>query len=74
VNEGHVDLADADVATTTRDAVASSVLESVGHTNGLHLDVSELAGRWADVEAAVDSGHEVTLLRNGEPWATITPT
>ena len=30
VNEGHVDPADAEVATTTRDAAASSVLESVG--------------------------------------------
>ena len=74
VNEGHVDPADAEVATTTRDAAASSVLESVGHTNGLRLDVSELAGRWADIEAAVDVGHEVTVLRGGEPWATISPT
>ena len=74
VNEGHVDPADAEVATTARDATASSVLESVGHTSGLRLDVTELPGRWADVEAAVDAGHEVTLLRDGEPWATITPT
>ena len=42
--------------------------------SGLRLDVTELAERWADVEAAVDAGHEVTLLRDGEPWATITPT
>lgn len=74
VNEGHVDPVDAAVATTTRDAAASSVLESVGHTSGLRLDVSELAGRWADVEASVDAGHEVTVLRGGEPWATISPT
>ena len=73
LNEGHVDPADADVATTTRDAAASSVLESVGHTSGLRLDVIELAGRWADIEAAVEAGHEVTLLRDGEPWATIMP-
>jgi hypothetical protein len=74
VNEGHVDPADAEVATTTRDAAVSSVLESVEHTSGLRLDVAELAGRWADIEAAVDAGHEVTLLRAEEPWATITPT
>ena len=74
VNEGHVDPADAEVATATRDAAASSVLESVGHASGLRLDVTELAGRWADIERTVDAGHEVTLLRNGEPWATITPT
>jgi Uncharacterised protein family (UPF0158) len=74
VNEGHVDSADAEVGTTTRDATATSALESVGRASGLHLDVTELAARWADVEAAVDAGHEVTVLRTGEPWATITRT
>jgi hypothetical protein len=39
----------------------------------LRLDVTEVAGRWADIEAAVDAGHEVRLLRGGEPWAMITP-
>lgn len=74
--EGHVDPADAEVAMAmaTRDAAASSVLEAVGHASSLRLDVTELAGRWADIERAVDAGHEVVLLRGGEPWATITPT
>jgi antitoxin (DNA-binding transcriptional repressor) of toxin-antitoxin stability system len=40
---------------------------------GLRLEVSELAGRLADIERTVDAGHDVTLLRDGEPWATITP-
>jgi hypothetical protein len=74
VNEGHVDPADVQAATTTRDAAASSVLESVGQATGPRLDVTELAGRWSEVEAAVDTGQRVTLLRGGEPWATITPT
>ena len=74
VNEGHVDPADAEVAAAARHAAASSLLESVGHGSGLSLDVTELAGRWADIERTVDAGHEVTLLRRGEPWATITPT
>lgn len=74
VNEGHVDPADAEAATTTRDAAASSVLELVGQATGPRLDVTELAGRWSEVEAAVDTGQQVTLLRGGEPWATITTT
>lgn len=71
--EGHVDPADAEVAMATRDAAASRALEAVGHATGLRLDVTELAGRWVDVERSVDAGEEVTLLRGGEPWATITP-
>ena len=74
VSEGHVDPADAASAMAAREATVTSVLESVGRASGLRLEVTELAGRWADIEAAVDSGHEVTVLRDGEPWATITPT
>jgi hypothetical protein len=58
----------------SRATAASSALDAVGHATELRLDVTELAPRWPDVEAAVDAGHEVTLLRDDEPWATITPT
>lgn len=74
VDEGHADPAGAQAARATSVAAASSVLESVGHARGLRLEVTELAGRWADIERTVDAGHVVTLLRGGEPWATITPT
>ena len=74
VDEGHVDPAGVGVEVAATDAVASSALESVGHATGLRLEVTELAERWVDVEAAVDAGHEVTVLRDGGPWATITPT
>jgi hypothetical protein len=74
VSEGHVDPAAAESATTARDATATSVLESVGRVSGLRLDAAELAERWADVEGAVDAGQAVTVLRDGEPWATITRT
>jgi Uncharacterised protein family (UPF0158) len=72
-SEGHVDPADAVAATATRDATASSVLESVGQDTGLRVEVAEITARWADIERALDAGYVVTLLRAGEPWATITP-
>ncbi len=74
VDQGHADPAGAEAARTTRVAAASNVLESVGHATGLHLEVTELAGRWADIERTLDAGHHVTLLRGGEAWATISPT
>jgi hypothetical protein len=61
-----------DDAMAAREATATSVLESIGRPSGLRLDVTELVERWADVEPAVDGGRGVTLLRDGEPWATIT--
>lgn len=51
-----------------------SILESVGHRVGPRFDVAEVVARWSDIEAAVNVGHEVTLLLGGESWATITPT
>jgi hypothetical protein len=73
-DEGHVDPAGAEAAAAIRVAAASSVLASVGHSTGLCVEVTELAGRWADIERTVDAGGDVTLLRGGEAWATITPT
>ena len=61
------------MAMAARNASASGVPESVGRASGLRLDVTEVAGRWADIERTVDAGHEVTLLRGGETWAAITP-
>jgi hypothetical protein len=73
VDAGHADPADAEVARANRSAAATSALASVGHGTALRLEVTELAERWADVEAAIGGGRDVTLLRGGEPWATITP-
>ena len=74
VDEGHADPGGAEAAKATRVATASSVLEAVGHSAELRLEVTKLAGRWADIERTVDAGHDVTLLRGGEGWATIIPT
>jgi hypothetical protein len=74
VDEGHADPAGAEAARATRVAAAASALDAVGHQRGLRLEVTELAGRWADIERTLDAGHDVTLLRGGETWATITPT
>jgi hypothetical protein len=74
VGEGHIDPSDAEVAVAARNAAASSLLESVGRAGGLRVDETELAGRWADIARTVDAGQDVTLLRGGEPWATISPT
>lgn len=73
VVEGHVDSADAEVASAARGAEASSVLESVGRSTGLRVDVTVVAARWTDIEQTLNVGHAVMLLRGGEPWATITP-
>jgi hypothetical protein len=73
VGNGQVDLADGEAVAATCRATAAAVLALVGEARGLRLDVTELAARWGDVEAAIDAGHDVTLLRDGDPWATITP-
>jgi hypothetical protein len=28
---------------------------------------------WREIEQTLDTGHDVTLLRGGRPWATISP-
>ena len=32
-----------------------------------------IADRWREIEQTLDAGHDVTLLRDGRPWATISP-
>jgi hypothetical protein len=32
-----------------------------------------IAERWPDIERAVDAGHDVTLRRDRQAWATTSP-
>ena len=70
--EGHVDLAGAEAATAKREATAANALASLAQA-GVCIEAGAVVERWRDVERALDAGHGVTLTRDGEPWATISP-
>ena len=71
--EEYVDGADADAELAIRSATRDAVLVAIGRPHGLHVEVATIAERWPDIERTLDAGHDVTLLRDGQPWATITP-
>lgn len=71
--EAYVEEADAEAERGIRSATCLAVLAAVGAARGIRVDVGEITARWADVERTLDDGHDVTLLRDGRPWATITP-
>ena len=71
VDEGYVDDADGDAELATRAATLDAVVAAVGHPRGLLVDVATITERWQDIERTLDAGHDVTLLRAGRPWATI---
>jgi hypothetical protein len=73
VAEGYVDEADGNAEVATRAAALDAVVAAVGHPRGLLVEVATITERWRDIERTLDAGHDVTLLRDGRPWATISP-
>ena len=69
--EGHVDSADTDRELAVRAATTVAVLAAIGRPERLQVEVAEVADRWSDIERTLNAGHDVTLLRDGQPWATI---
>ena len=57
----------------TRTATRDAALAAAGQTSGLLVEVDTIADRWREIEQTLDAGHDVTLLRDGRPWATISP-
>ena len=50
-----------------------AALAAAARPRGLLVDVDTITARWRDIEQTLDAGHDVTLLRDGRPWATIAP-
>ena len=71
--ERYVDEADADAELATRAVTRETALAAAAQPRGLLVDVDTITDRWREIEQTLDAGHDVTLLRDGRPWATISP-
>ena len=69
--EGYVDEADGDAEMATRSAALDAALAAAAQPRGLFVEVETITERWREIEQTLDEGHDVTLLRDGRPWATI---
>lgn len=73
IDSGHVDADDGETEAAAMGAAASAVLAAIGTETGVEIDESVVVERWADVQRAIDTGHAVTVVRDGQPWAIISP-
>ncbi|MET0909017.1 MAG: UPF0158 family protein [Ilumatobacteraceae bacterium] len=71
--ERYVADADAERGLATCAATMDAVVAAIGRPLGFVVEAAAVVERWAEVEATLDAGHDVTLQRDGRPWATITP-
>jgi hypothetical protein len=73
LDEDSIDPDDAAVELARRSAIMTAVLEAVASPGGNTFDQATLGDRWTDIAELIDAGRTVTILRNGRPWATISP-
>lgn len=71
---GFIDTNDAERATDVRRQVTLEALVAAGQRHGIEIESSAISAQWIDVVAAIDDDRTVTILRDGEPWATVSPT
>ena len=73
IESGHVDSDDGETEAAVMAAAASAVLAAIGAETGVEIDESVVVESWAEVQRSIESGHAVTVMRDGQPWAIITP-
>jgi hypothetical protein len=73
IDSGHVDTDDGETEAVVLADAASAVLTAIAAETGVEIDESVVVERWAEVRRSIESGHAVTVLRDGRPWAIITP-
>jgi hypothetical protein len=73
VGEGYASEDDGDGEAAARTDAARAVLEAIGGGSGVDLDEAAVRWRWREVQEAIDAGRSVTIVRDGRPWAIISP-
>jgi hypothetical protein len=73
IDSGHVDTDEAETEVVVLADAASAVLTAIGAETGVQIDESIVVERWPEVRRSIESGHAVTVVRDGRPWAIITP-
>ena len=66
-------LGDGEAEVAVRSETESVALAEFGKRTGVEIDESVVVERWSAVRRGIESGQEVTVLRDGRPWAIITP-
>ncbi len=73
IDSGHVDTHDGETEAAVLADEASAVLTAIATGTGVKIDESVVVERWPEVRRSIESGHAVTVVRDGRPWAIITP-
>ncbi|MFW2335365.1 UPF0158 family protein [Ilumatobacter sp.] len=73
VDWNHVDPADGETEHAARTATMAAVLTAISSSDAAEFHETDLSDRWDQVRDTIDSGDAITILRDGKPWATITP-
>lgn len=73
IGEDLVDLTDADIERAMRVTRRTAALAAIGASTGEVFDDAEVPGRWDEIRAAIDAGRAVTIVREGHPWAIVSP-
>lgn len=73
IESGHVDSDDGETEAAVMAAAASAVVAAIGAETGVEIDESVVVESWAEVQRSIELGHAVTVMRDGQPWAIITP-
>jgi hypothetical protein len=73
IDSGHVDTNDGQTEAVVLADAASAVLTAIATETGVAIDESVVVERWAEVQRSIESGQTVTVVRDGRPWAIITP-
>lgn len=73
VDENLVTGDDTDTERNARSANMSAGIADVAARRGQVVAEADLPGRWDEVSYLIDAGHAVTVTRDGQAWASITP-
>ncbi len=69
----HITEDDAETQRSLRHDTRAEVVRSISGTPDAQIEAADVAQRWDDITAAIDSGRSITVTRSGRPWAILTP-
>lgn len=73
LDEGHVDVLDAETALAERRGIAQSALDDVSGHRGAEYQLIDVPAQWPHIVEALEQGDSVSLTRDGTVFALITP-
>lgn len=73
LDEDYIDPEDAEAERAARTATMTDVLVAISSPGTDVFEETELSDRWAEIRELIDADRTITIVRDGQTWAVISP-